>query len=733
MGRPDLSVSKMVNSLLMPMATLPTFLLSAFIVPIVSFVIFGGIGALSNWAAYGIFALFILATILSGTSDAQEFKEKRNPPHLSLKSEISLFAFLCTLLIPLANTALNGSYNVPDFARLFLSLVGLATLVSFGALSQVHLKGLFSVPLLLGFSIAALIFAAFAGTRIGSAVKHVFKGAPVTSGAIALGLGIVLVNLLYKLYKTRKTKHSNSKFVGRIVFLAQGLLSFFLAFRTDSIFQIAGAHYHWSYFTGPIQTIRSGGTLLWDTPSQYGLGPVLIPAIMPIYDPVTSFYFFQAGLMLIVSWLVLGTIYALSQNPRAAAFFGFTWIIFFYFADPELIGPQPYPSSSAVRFGPSLILALLLILRETTEARTSRKFDVLIAFVFTSAFWWSAESGLYSIAIGAAYLLFLRYFSSSLDLSRNNRRLMYLTSIFQATMFAGLVLFFLVRKGAMPDFSMMFMYSSGYAAGFGSYPLAIGTPATLLVVVLGITSTFWKFRGQLSQKRNLAAISFIFTGAFGGWFTYYVGRAVPDNVIAMLPLVILGLTLLLIVSIKSSATKKAANLHSRLDQDSKTWFIVLSFTYISLCSLVLVPQLTHVLAENRIPGVNAAVSSSSWTSAVIDDTHLKDEITAIPLNLQGLPISYEGFGGIYQELRPKQTWLPGPLGLLEEPISEVKRAEIVNRFTQGSQRDGLLLIDTKRSFPERVESWKKLISQSHNCEVVSRSENAEVLFCKYVK
>ncbi|MGI9043930.1 MAG: hypothetical protein ACR2GK_07360, partial [Gemmatimonadaceae bacterium] len=61
------------------------------------------------------------------------------------------------------------------------------------------------------------------------------------------------------------------------------------SFRTFPVVE----YYHWGFFIGPIEQLRQGGTLLWDTPSQYGFLSILIPALLP-GSAWQSFWFFQS-------------------------------------------------------------------------------------------------------------------------------------------------------------------------------------------------------------------------------------------------------------------------------------------------------------------------------------------------------------------------------------------------------------------------------------------------------
>ena len=74
-----------------------------------------------------------------------------------------------------------------------------------------------------------------------------------------------------------------------------------LSLRIDAVESISGSYFHVSYFSGVVQTIRSGGMLLWDTPSQYGYLNLVLASWIPVADSRTAFLIFQAFLLIVVS------------------------------------------------------------------------------------------------------------------------------------------------------------------------------------------------------------------------------------------------------------------------------------------------------------------------------------------------------------------------------------------------------------------------------------------------
>jgi len=116
---------------------------------------------------------------------------------------------------------------------------------------------------------------------------------------------LIIWVFLSSLFEKNQTSWLKINRVGFIILL---IISFFLALRSDSLF-LGSSEYHWSFFIGVIQTIRSGGELLWSAPSQYGFLNILLPSFLP-WSSRNSFFIFQAILFFISTLIIVKTIYA---------------------------------------------------------------------------------------------------------------------------------------------------------------------------------------------------------------------------------------------------------------------------------------------------------------------------------------------------------------------------------------------------------------------------------------
>lgn len=703
---------------------------------------FGTTSSFGRWLTYICFAFCVIALMVRSTTINQNVVSKAFQIELFRTTSFQAALFL---VIPQAAAIifiLNHSQNIPEFLRTIVSLGVMVAAFFIGAylflgdykivIKNLHLSGAIFV-----LSILSLITLTLGTTRIGGGVSHIFKGAPFSALCICLVIGAMFGTLLSAVQKQVRVTLLSKSFIS--LFLIAITLA--LSFRVDSIFKIEGARYHWSYFVGVIDSLKSGGTLLWNTPSQYGLGPALVPALLPFESSVQSFFFFQACLTFGTVVFVLFLIGKLNSRPSSYLIFGASWVLIYFFADPELIGPQPYPSSSAMRFGPSLILMAALILQGISKypkRRTFWKTSSLNAVVGVS-FWWSSESALYSTCILGSYCLYVLVAEAKQERKKHLIEFVIQTCPGMLLIGAAIISTLFFRVGNFPDFSMFFMYSRGYSLGFGSYPLefasAIWLPALLLVLLASARMVYSGTPGS----ENITKTSFFLVGGLGAWSSYYIGRAVPDNVIAMMPLYAFGLIVLISFLLSQAGT---LDLEHELGTPttSRTAFVLTSIAVAGILFTAVISQpLTNIFTPGWLSSISSSTAVSSWKSQNPTFTRLESAFQSLPVEIRSLPIAYEGFSGTLpikiftndQTYNFDEVWLPAPLGLLEDPIPPLQQSEIVSRFVSATESDGLFVVDRKNSFPDRVQRWKEVIATTHQCSVAYEDGDIHVEHCVF--
>lgn len=513
------------------------------------------------------------------------------------------------------------------------------------------------------------------------------------------------------------------------------LLSVLLALRVDGVHENAGSFYHLSYFVGPVASLRSGGTLLWDTPSQYGIGPVALAAVIPVTDPVTAVLVAQACLMVVVCSIALAALYLYSRSTKLFLLLGSAFVLLYFSADPVMVGPQPYPSSSAMRFGPSimLLLALLLFLRQCKERQAWLRW--IIGGLGAIALLWSFESFYYTSLILLGWLISSWYRVARKTSEDKEYTFSVAVIVLLSTAIAGLMIGLLVyvRTGQLPDLSMFSMYAQEYGAGFGAVPLTYGSPAwfAALVVVFLATAITLFMRTGVSQES--VAVACMGSLAITGWLSYFVGRAVSDNIIAMLPQVylVVGLTILML----SQASTLFAG-ESRARSSWRTSFVLFALAYFVP---IFVTLLVSATSQSWLQSLRFLPSGVAWEEESVAGPDLADQWRSLPDGFRTLPVVFQGGAGYLPIPRESPTglsfnsdvWLPSPLNLLEEPIPVDRQRSIISRFVAENPRPGLLVWNMADE--ARYTALKSAIAPSHSCRVLRQAASTRIEFCDLLK
>ena len=606
--------------------------------------------------------------------------------------------------------------------------VGLLLGAPRGWVSQI--LALRSLPL---FGTYALAFSAVLVSRTGRELFGLFREEPFLVLLAGTFLSFVLGTIVWG--GSDVVVSWRNRLSSRVLLLALGVLSFFLSLRGDSAAVIPGAHFHWAYFVGPVKTLRSGGTLLWDTPTQYGLGPALIPALLPFSDATIAFAVFQSLIMTATALAVLVMVFLWSHRPRQFFVLSVLFLAAFFFADPSLIGPHPYPSSSAVRFGPSLILLALVVIAAKGGVRPGRILFPVIGFSAALSFLYSAESSVYTMAILAAASGGVL----ALPRPRELRNILFpLWASFVATVVSGGLLagvLVYLRTGNLVEFTMQYDAAVGYASGFGAVPVQVATPAWLVALVVGAALSQVLFRDRKGTRNRSEPVAlWAAVGALVGWSTYWVGRAVNDNIVALFPLITVVAIVVVLISSRNEEELTAAPSQGS-PVPALAGVMVLLAIGASVATVGAVkgsrPEIASLYSSLYV--ANALTGREMWSP------ELAEAMDALSDRQRGLPIAYEGFMGMLPERGPgsslsmwsyDQVWIPSPLALLEEPISESRRREIFERFALQGPPEGIFVWDKSNSFVDRAALWFSLLETTHQCVVVFDSPSFEISECK---
>jgi hypothetical protein len=529
------------------------------------------------------------------------------------------------------------------------------------------------------------------------------------SGLIWTAFVTLVIIFAFLLSLSNQSRFKGWVNINKVCFAVLLIISSLLALRSDSLF-LGSSEYHWGYFTGVIQTIRSGGELLWSAPSQYGLLNVLLPSVLP-WTSRNSFFIFQAILFFICSSILIKTVYTCFKHKAAFILIALSGLSLFYFADPAIIGPTLYPSSSAVRFFGVYIL-IYVILREY------RKRSILtggIKWIITGAYilgaLWSAESIFYCTAIYISYLFF-----SAISISKKGNGGLRFFLVNSSVIFIAFIITnvsYLIMTGHFPDWSMYYMYAFEYANGFGEF--IIRPWGIIWAIVIAFSSIIF-ISSRLYSAKKYGEWIVVSVCSVSLWIltSYFVGRAVTNNLTAILPLIFYVFIVTLSVLIEAKF-----------------------FTYRLLLTSVFLPWIVvGVIGGIGNPQFIKKIQQFQFAQDINSKSFKPDkELSSIFKSLgvmNGVRIAYYGdlnnnpiipYKGGYLEAI---AGMPMPLVLLEEPISKNKRSIIVERFFS-KLHEPVFLIHRKSENLGRFPSWKKFFEQNYKIGKVDvRNEKYEV-------
>jgi hypothetical protein len=328
------------------------------------------------------------------------------------------------------------------------------------------------------------------------------------------------------------------------VFLVLVLIAF--SFRTNPVVEF----YHWGFWTGPIEQLRQGGWLLYDTPSQYGVLSILIPTILPGHAWI-SFSYYQAAVYAIVGVMMLMIFRRLRGgvgNLALSVLAVFTTLFFRPRSAALILPAQMTPSGGPVRFLWCFVLLgwLLLVFRDLVghkeRGTPGAGFPLVGHLLWICSIAWSFEAAIYSSAIWfAAYTVYL------VQTRRQIVRSIAILVAMLAGLYVSVWLIYKVAIGFPPDFAGYTEFGFLYSKGFGSLPIATHGSIWYLVLVFFIASTA-VVQFLVEDWKDFRLV--VAAGVWGGIWSlssYFVSRSHPVNLLSLVPVLLFAIAVLLIV------------------------------------------------------------------------------------------------------------------------------------------------------------------------------------------
>ncbi len=327
------------------------------------------------------------------------------------------------------------------------------------------------------------------------------------------------------------------------------------SFRTFPIVEF----YHWGFYIGPIEQMRQGGQLLWDTPSQYGLLSILIPTVLP-GSSWESFWLFQSVVFAVVAGIMYVGIRKVGRewsSSLLAFAVVFTTLFFRPRSDALLLSAQMTPSGGPVRFVPMFLLlaALAQWIIDRDGPPDDARFVIRGSTLWLFGALWSAEAAVYCSAIWfsalAVYLIQspFKVGEDGIKIGTSTSRIIRLLLIPIGMAIAtgtAVILVYRVAVGRMPDlfgyFEYLILYSKG---GFGALPIdPTGSVWFLLLIFFAVSMAGALYLASDPSNKRLVIIAALWGGAWSVG-SYYTGRSHPVNVLSLAPILLFSAALLL--------------------------------------------------------------------------------------------------------------------------------------------------------------------------------------------
>jgi hypothetical protein len=332
-----------------------------------------------------------------------------------------------------------------------------------------------------------------------------------------------------------------SVFVGLVL-----LLNFSTAFYAvpDSLTmnERGGPWHHWGAYISSAKSLKSGLAIHRDFPSQYGLGPSLMIALLSKFGWVTA-TFLTVGINQVLFWLclsVIGLFFAklrFGYNPLIWLCTLFTVTAACQFSGVVAFG-NLFPSLGGTRFFPATLLVTFLIVFDINRENLNRKNLFIIHGLWTFGLFWSIESAFYDSLIWWPYFLMLKFPD---------------TGTLRQKLLAAVRACLLLLAQALGSLAILLVI---YASVYSTLPIldvytafATNVPGAMLIsfygrfiFVLGIfIFTIFSLFTIYKKERDSALFRQLFVLlllSYGG-FSYYIGRSHDLNLLILLPYFVL--------------------------------------------------------------------------------------------------------------------------------------------------------------------------------------------------
>ena len=336
-------------------------------------------------------------------------------------------------------------------------------------------------------------------------------------------------------------------------------------FRTEALNTWFAIH-HWKAFLESGASVRSGGWLLWDVPSQYGFLQTLAIVLFPGATAWQSFYLLNGTLLCLSGYMLF---FALFTKFNSISGFIFSLIVALAGAAQLLssFDPRALPSLGAMSFFwiYPMVGYVYYNCRLFFQTGKMQRFSCLGGhIIWLIGVLWSLESAIFMSFIwlpafalfSIAEVFYQKTDPSFSDIGKHSAKRFFQWIALIGFAIFSIALFYYTRLGHLPDIYLFAAYSTSYTGGFEALPIFhIGVVACWLFIFAIITmiarfyiaNAIFKTQGILN-----IAVFYTLLSALWAMVSVYIPRSDEGHLVASFPVLIYlsAISILLIPTLK---------------------------------------------------------------------------------------------------------------------------------------------------------------------------------------
>lgn len=493
------------------------------------------------------------------------------------------------------------------------------------------------------------------------------------------------------------------------------------SFRTYPIVEF----YHWGFYIGPIEQLRQGGLLLWDTPSQYGFVSLLIPTVLP-GSAWVSFWLYQSVIFAVTAFLMYWSFRKLGSTWTNSLFsFAITFTTLFFRPREEflILPAQMTPSGGPVRFVWCFILLAFIAhyYFSPRESFVRRHFGLCGTLIWLASILWSVEAAIYCSAIWfSAFAVFLAQqaiagndggLRAVVFLRRLAGRGLILAGAI-AGLFGLVALLYRVFAGILPDLRGYLEYALLYSrGGFGALLVdPSGSVWYLLLLFLAISTIAGMYLSTDRRDPRLIVLAGVWGGAWSVG-SYFAGRSHPVNALSLLPFLLFSMA----IALRLLTRDRMQRWHRLVLTALVPAFvmpIVLTLGHAGFPAAATQTQLPPSRITQQVPTMEPSLYALlAHSGARPTDSFVR--IGDGRLMLPAWPADSTG-----SRVLSTRSWLPKPFEIIGS-LSPERRQVYIDRNTRSFPTDGWLIHSKKdgvKNYPELREQIERVRHEERRVE-----------------